>query len=89
MLKALLNAMEDDIETMAFMRGEEVIENAYNIQPSRLSRKKLSYWQSHLDSKNPYMSYLANTKVAAHKLRVRLGRQAHKENSINQKNKKK
>jgi hypothetical protein len=89
MLNSLLDAMEDDIETMAFMRGEEVIEDAYNIQPSRLPRKKLSYWQSQLDSQNPYMSYLANTKVAAHKLRVRLGRQAHKENSINQKNKKK
>ena len=89
MLNSLLDAMEDDIETMAFMRGEEVIEDAYNIQPSRLPRKKLSYWQSQLDSQNPYMSYLANTKVAAHKLRVRLGRQAHKENSINQKSKKK
>ena len=89
MLNSLIDAMEDDIETMTFMRGEEVIEDAYNIQPSRLPRKKLSYWQSQLDSQNPYMSYLANTKVAAHKLRVRLGREAHKENSINQKNKKK
>ena len=89
MLNSLLNAMDEDIETMTFMRGEEVVENAYSIQPSRLPRKKLSYYQSQLDSDNPYTAYVANTKVAAHKLRVRLGRQAHKENSINQKNKKK
>ena len=89
MLNSLLNVMDEDIETMTFMRGDEVVENAYSIQPSRLPRKKLSYYQSQLDSDNPYTAYVANTKVAAHKLRVRLGRQAHKENSINQKSKKK
>ena len=85
----LLDAIEDDIDNIAFMRDSfvgkpvEIPENKIR----RLPRKKLKYWQSQLNSSNPYIAYVANAKVTAHKMRVRQGVQSRKENEQRQKNK--
>jgi hypothetical protein len=88
-LSDLVHAINDDIENLGVMRDSIAkIKTFPVLSPRRLPRKKLKYWKDRLNSKDPYIAYVANARITAHKLRVRQGRMAHKANTEKQRAKK-
>ena len=80
-LTSLIDAVEQIIKDMILIRGI----TSLNFEPKRLSRKKLNYWRTQAASENPYISFVANAKLNAHKMRIKMGVQSRKANEAKQK----
>lgn len=89
MLSSLVIALQQDIDAIRYARKllTEIENDHYpsTFKMQRLPRKKLRYWQSQMESSNPYVVIVAMSKVEGHKASVRNSVQAHKRNSERQK----